>query len=154
MKKKKKANQSKRTDKLEKKDEPLIDIEKSIINANRIMDEEKLKNTKPFITWMQVIINGLMIVFVVTSFLFAIFFAEPIINNIKNGDCFNLTNFIFLLNAVCLIIIGCYTFKVNKYIDNITNISDLTGISSFLLSGFATLIALLALILQAENGMQ
>ena len=150
MRKKKKANQTKRTDKLDNKDKSLIDIEKSIINANRIMDEEKLKNTKPLITWMQVIINGLMIVFVVTSFLFAKTFAEPIINNIKNGNCFNFTNLILSLNVGCLIIIGCYTFKVNKYIDNITNISDLTGISSFLLSGFATLIALLALLLQAQ----
>ena len=114
------------------------------------MDEERLKNTKPFITWMQVIINALMFVFVVTSFLFAKTFAEPIINNIKSGNYFNLTNLILALNVGCLVIIGCYTFKVNKYIDNITNISDLTGISSFLLSGFATLISLVALILQAQ----
>ena len=146
----KKTKHQKKIIQAENKEKIVIDIEKSIINANKVMEEEKIKNIKPIIIWMQSIINGLMLMFVLTSVLFAWAFAKPIIDNIKNGNYFNLANLILLLDVICLIILGCYTFVINKHIDKINNISDLTGIGGFLLSCFATLIALLALMLQAE----
>ena len=148
---KKKTKRQKKIMKRENNEKIVIDIEKSIINANKIMDEEKIKNTKPIIIWMQSIINGLMIMFVFTSLLFSWAFAAPILDNIKNGNYFSLTNLLLLIDVICLIILGCYTFVINKHIDNINNVSDLTGIGGFLLSCFATLIALLALFLQAQS---
>ncbi len=46
------------------------EFEKSIINANRIIEEERIKDAQPLIKWMQNIVNGLMIMFGIISFLF------------------------------------------------------------------------------------
>ena len=116
------------------------------------MKEENIESSRPIINWIQSIINGLMLVFALTSFMFAWAFAQPVLGNIKNGEYFNILNIVLCLDIISLIIFGGYTFKVNKYIDDISNISDLTGICSFLLSVFATLIALFAFMLQLENG--
>ena len=126
-------------------------VEEGIINAFKKIEEEKSRNSKTFLNWIQSFINGLMITFAISNFVFAWAFAQPVIENFKKSDYFNFVNVIFALDVISLIIFGCYTFKVNKHIDEITSISDLTGISSFLLSAFATLIAFLALMLQTEK---
>ena len=121
---KKKENKSKKKNQIE--NTPVIDIEKNIINANRIMEEEKTQKIKPIINWIQSIINGLMLVFVFISFLFAWIFAEPVINNIKNGNWFNITNLLLLGDVIALILLGAYTFIANKHIDKISNINNIT----------------------------
>lgn len=126
-------------------------VKKGIINAFKQMKEENIESSKQIINWIQSFINGLMLVFALTSFMFAWAFAQPVLNNIKNGEYFTIPNIVLCLDIISLIIFGGYTFKINKYIDDISNISDLTGICSFLLSVFATLIALFALMLQLEN---
>lgn len=115
------------------------------------MEEEKKLQSRTFLNWIQSFTNGLMITFAVSSFVFAKAFAQPVVENFEKGNYFNFVNIFFVSDVILLIIFGCYTFKVNKYIDNIANISDLTGISSFLLSAFATLIAFLALMLQIQK---
>ncbi len=149
--KNKKTSVSKKTEDCIKKDITSNVVEEGIINAFRKMEEEKKLQSKTFLNWIQCFTNGLMITFAISNFAFAKAFAQPVVENFEKGNYFNFVNIFFVSDVILLIIFGCYTFKVNKHIDNITNISDLTGISSFLLSAFATLIAFLALMLQIKK---
>lgn len=126
-------------------------VKKGIIDAFKQMEKEDVEKSKTIINWIQSFINGLMLIFALTSFMFAWVFFQPIRNNIKNGEYFTIPNIVLCLDTISLVIFGGYTFKVNKYIDDVSSISDLTGICSFLLSVFATLIALFALMLQIEK---
>lgn len=121
-------------------------IESAILKANKKIKEEEFEINKPFINWLSIILIFLMILFIAVIAGTGWVALQLLIVSIRNGNVFTFLNIDFIGIILIAIMMIIHTYKVKKHIDDITSISDLTGISSFLISCFAFVVALLALL--------